>query len=256
MTSTGVLSKSETSCESMPRKCIRPQPPSAISAFRLQGLLLTTNPKEKSSTRWRGEALDRLTPSSIAAAANLLQQLGGFAALFLGPDPSVWRTANLPDGDAVTLAVDTVARLARKDWPELKAATDHFVDEVHAESVRNLLELRKLLEAQRRINEFLSDFDPSVFACESGVARNLHIAGKEASCETFFLVFQRKYRRAVGQLRALSVDPKVSPRSLDRVNLAVSLLSEWRNFAEKERVASSIDRSIDAWRFSNDWSTT
>jgi very-short-patch-repair endonuclease len=225
-----------------------PQPPSAISAFRLQGLLLTTNPKEKSSTRWRGEALDRLTPSSIAAAANLLQQLGGFAALFLGTDPSVWRTANLPDGDAVTLAVDTVARLAQKDWPELKAATDHFVDEVHAESVRNLLELRKLLEAQRRINEFLSDFDPSVFACDLESLGTSISPARRPLARLFFWCFSGRYRRAVGQLRALSVDPKVSAKVLlDRVHLAVSLLSEWRNFAEKERLpvrSRSIDRCL------------
>ncbi len=227
-----------------------PQLPSAMSAFRLQGLLLSTKPEERSSTRWRGQALERLTPTSIAAAGNLLQQLGGFAALFLGTDPSDWRTAILPDGDAVTIAVDTVARLAQKDWPELKVAIDHFVDEVHAGSVRNLLELRKLLEAQGRINEFLNEFDPSIFACDLDSLGKLMSPARRLPARLFSWCFSRRYRSAVRQLRALSVDPRKSAKVLlDRVHLAVSLLSEWRNFADRDRLpirSKSIDRCFTA----------
>ena len=142
------------------------RPPSAMSAFCLQGLLLSTKPEEASSTRWSGQPLEQLTPDSIAEAGDLLQELAGFAGLFLGSDPSPWRGANLTDGAAVTRAVDAADHLAQDLWPRLKMAISDFVSEVRATPPQSLGKLRDLLEVQRRINTVLGEFDLSIFATE------------------------------------------------------------------------------------------
>ncbi|HVB82948.1 MAG TPA: AAA domain-containing protein [Candidatus Binataceae bacterium] len=222
------------------------QPPSAKSFFDLQGLLLSTNPEQTSSTRWRGQPLERLTPNSIAAAGDLIQELGSFAGLFFGSDPSPWRNANLTDGDAVAGAVEAADHLAQDGLPKLKMSIADFVAEVRAASPMNLNELNNLLEVQRRINEVVGEFDCAIFATDLD---QLQLSMGPAA--GFFgrllsWCFSSKYRSAARRLRSLSRDPQTSAKILlERTRVASKLKCDWTNFADRDvlPVASkSLDR--------------
>lgn len=226
------------------------QPPSAMSAFRLQGLLLSAKPEEASSTSWRGQALERLTPDVIADAGDLIQELGGFAGLFFRTDPSPWRDANLADGNAVTGAVDTALLLAQNHWPELKTAISAFLAEGRAASPSNLCELRSLLEVQRRINKVLGEFDSSIFAADLDqlVQSMSPAAGFFGRLLSWCL--GGEYRNALRRLRSLSREPKISAKLLlARVRFASMQLNDWTTFADRDvlPVASkSLDRCSQA----------
>ena len=221
------------------------QPPSAKSVFDLQGMLLSTKPEQASSTRWRGQALERLTPDSIAEAGDLIQELGSFDRLFFGSDPSPWCNANLIDGDAVAGAVEVADRLAQDRWPKLKIAISNIVAEVHAASPLNLDELRDLLEIQRRINEVLGEFDCSIFAAdldqlEQSISPAAGFFGRVLSW-----CFSSKYRSAVRQLRSLSREPKPSAKVLlERVRSACKQQRDWTKFADREALPT-LSESLD-----------
>ena len=221
------------------------QPPSAKSVFDLQGMLLSTKPEQAGSTRWRGQALERLTPHSIAEAGELIQELSGFAGLFLGSDPSPWRDANLTDGAAVTGAVEATDQLAQDRLPKLKMASSDFVAEVHAISPLNLDGLRNLLEVQRRINEVLGEFDSSIFTADLD-----QLEQSMRSASGFFggllsWCFSGKYRSAVRLLRSLSRESKTSPKILlERVRFASKQQRDWTNFAPRD-VLPIVSESLD-----------
>jgi hypothetical protein len=221
-----------------------------MSAFRLQGLLLSAKPEEASSTSWRGQALERLTPDVIADAGDLIQELGGFAGLFFRTDPSPWRDANLADGNAVTGAVDTALLLAQNHWPELKTAISAFLAEGRAASPSNLCELRSLLEVQRRINKVLGEFDSSIFAADLDqlVQSMSPAAGFFGRLLSWCL--GGEYRNALRRLRSLSREPKISAKLLlARVRFASMQLNDWTTFADRDvlPVASkSLDRCSQA----------
>jgi very-short-patch-repair endonuclease len=223
-----------------------PEPPSAMSAFRLQGLILSAKPEEISSTRWRGSALDRLTPDSMAEAGALIRELGGFAELFFGTDPSPWRDANLADGNAVTAVVDATARLAQTRWPALKKATADFVAEVHAGLPANLNQLHDLLEVQRRVNDVLSELDSSIFADDLDRLQQSMAPAARFFSRLLHWSVSSKYRSAARRLRSLSREPKTSAKILlERVRFAAAQLRDWKDFASAPDALPVASKSVD-----------
>ncbi len=223
-----------------------PQPPSAMSAFRLQGLLLSTKPEETSSTRWRGKALERLAPDLVAEAGDLIRELGGFAGLLFGTDLSPWREANLADGNAVTAAVDATASLAHNRWPELKTTISEFVAEVHATSPSNLTRLRDLLDLQGRINDVLKEFDSAIFAEDLDQLQQSMAPAAGFFGRLLYWPFSRRYRSAVRRLRSLSRDQKESPKVLlVRARFASIQARDWRNFASVRDALPAASKSVD-----------
>jgi hypothetical protein len=188
--------------------------------------------------------LEQLTPDSVAEAASLVQELGGFAGLFFGNDPSPWRTANLRDGHAVTCAVEAADHLARDCWPKLKVAISEFLAEVRATSPLNLDELRNLLELQQRINEVLGKFDSSIFGADLDKLEQSIRPATNFFRRILSWCFSAEYRSAVRQLRSLSREPKKSPTILlQSLRFALKQQRDWANFADRE-VLPTISESL------------
>lgn len=103
------------------RRMHDPRPPSRLGVFELQARVLRSPERVRAtSVRWRGDALDRLDPGTIARLRDLLAEAGGQASLFTRTDPSPWTQAALLDGSAAETAVDAVGRLLHEHLPALR----------------------------------------------------------------------------------------------------------------------------------------
>ncbi|MHB8392473.1 MAG: DEAD/DEAH box helicase, partial [Acidobacteriaceae bacterium] len=225
------------------------RPPSGLSAYRLQGLVLSATPDETSKTHWRAVELDRLRPDVIAEASNLIQEAGGFASLLSNSDPSPWRDANLLDGATVASATDTVRQMAITDWPELKATLSEFLAEVSALPVLNLSRMQSLLDLQAEINASLGQFTPEIFAPDfADLQHNFVSMRTNPIARALKWCLSADYRNSCRRIRALAVGPVPRFSSL-RENLiaAVAEGAEWHKFASSD-ISPSPSRSLDRCR--------
>ena len=210
-----------------------PQPPSGLSAYRLQGLVLSTNEGDASETRWRGAELDRLTPDIIAEASDLIREAGGFVGLIEESDPSPWRNANLLDGKAVASAVDAVHRLAIGDWPELNTTLSEFLKEVGVLPPPDLAGIQNLLDLQARINVTLEQLAPEIFAADlNDLQRKLLAIATNPVALAFKWCLSSGFRNFRRQMRALDLRSKSSFKAL-RIDLLAAAAEriEWRKLA-------------------------
>jgi very-short-patch-repair endonuclease len=127
-----------------------PREPAGFSVHEIQGLLLRKAPEARSSVRWRGDQLQRLTREQAHNIRQLLTEAATLHTLFLGRDSSAWNGANLPTGENAEAAIDRARLVAHELWPEFDAALRDLGDELafHGlpESLDEVTELLGLLD--------------------------------------------------------------------------------------------------------------
>lgn len=106
--------------------------PAGLSIYQMEGALLRIGKAVNTAARWRGDELNRISPTVAQQVRDLLVEAGGFETLFLRTNPSPWTGAKLANGLAVQRALELVARAAMQSLPK-------FVDSLRETVVQSRL---------------------------------------------------------------------------------------------------------------------
>jgi hypothetical protein len=180
-----------------------PRPPSGLSVFELQGRLLRsiaapTQPK----TRFRRDALLKLTPAVVSQARDVLTEAAALGPLFLGTSHSAWAGAALTDGHAVQAAVDLAGGLS-EEVPATRARIAAVLSPVHTAEAVNVAEAASLLGVARDAGQVLATFKPDLFNHHlHELLESLAPAGRGWFASLWATFTSARYRRAKEVVRS------------------------------------------------------
>lgn len=137
--------------------------PSMLSVYTIQGQLLSLPPDVRTTTRWRGAALTKLTTEQVDALRALLIEAGDFDDLFLGHSRSPWAKAKLQDVEAVHAALSLVEQLATVTLPALQQAATTAAQATNLPSPRTLEQIRLFVQVLPSMSDTLERFYPALF---------------------------------------------------------------------------------------------
>jgi very-short-patch-repair endonuclease len=212
------------------RRLHAPRPPAGMSAFEIQSRLLMHRDKPAAKTRFRREALMKLTPDSIARAKDALGEAAALGDLFTGTSPSPWARAKLADGHAVQDAMDLVAKLADESWPNARAKFSAAIPPVRSTPPNHVEEAAALLRVAGRANRQLAVFQPAIFQEDlHEMASALAPAEGGALRRLWATMTSVRYRRAKGVVAANAKTPIApGPLMLEAVKEAADLSDIWK----------------------------
>jgi very-short-patch-repair endonuclease len=141
----------------------RKRRPGGLSVYELQGILLRLAAQVHTITRWRGSELTKVEKASPAGIRDSLREAGGLAPLFLRRDPSPWNGVQLCDGLVAQQAIDLVARLSSKTWPDFLSSLSETVKTLAARSPDTLQEVRQMYSLLAGIRKTLEVLSPELF---------------------------------------------------------------------------------------------
>jgi len=207
----------------------RPEPPSGLTVFDLQGRLLQAPEEARSTTRWRGRELSELRPEQVDATADLLIEAAGFERLFLRDDPSPWTGAALPDGAAATDAMERAARLAGDRWPRLAAAIGALGEATGLAPPATIGDAETAIGLAARAGELLRVYDPALFDLDLRAAVAKLQRARGWLPRWWASVFDGDFKRVAAAFRACRhAGPAGTRRLLDEGERALKLSEAWR----------------------------
>jgi len=205
------------------------QAPSGMSVYEIQGRLLRLGQTVQSSTRWRGDHLDRLDRGGAEAIRDLLEEASGFGGLFTRDHPSPWTGAALPDGRAVEQAVDEARTLARA-WPMLMASLERVRAESGLVPAQSLAEAEAQLELLAGVSATLALYSKELYSEEQlrALATALEPARENALMRIWAHITNGDYRAALRTARLLRHAGPASPRKLrNEIAAALQQFERW-----------------------------
>ncbi len=206
----------------------KPQIPSGLSAFELQGRLLHISPNQRSQVRWRGAELAVLTADTITHTQLLLTQLQGFSDLFLGTSSSPWAGATLPTGAAAQQAIDIARRLAYQSWPALLESASRMTKVLTLPDTSDIGELSSLLGLLNGIDGTLKFFQSAVFQSDLKALYTALAPSEVRISAILAWCFNPAYRKARQAVRALcTAGERSSSKLRAKIKMALAQLDHW-----------------------------
>jgi len=142
----------------------RKRPPSDMTVYELQGAVLHLQAQVNADTRWRREVLTKIQTSSPSWVRDLLREAGGLAQLFLRLDPSPWNGVQLRDGGAAQDAVDLVARLSSRAWPDFTDSLGELAESAGFRAPRSLREAQEVHSLLEGVGHTLALYSCDLFS--------------------------------------------------------------------------------------------
>lgn len=203
--------------------------PSGLSVYQLEGRLLRLSSKAQITLRWRGSALERLTASSAAEVVDLLAELKGLSGLFLRTDPSPWNGANLPDGAAVTEAIDEVASTIEALYL-VTSSVKEVVTPAGLPMPADLKETREVLGLLKGIRNLLESYSSGFLELDlESVVASLAPAEDESFRGFVMRLVDGPFRKAVKSVLKVRLDKRAPSRQLLKdVRTAAKLVAHWK----------------------------
>jgi very-short-patch-repair endonuclease len=205
------------------------------SLYEMQGLVLQLGNSVKSSTRWRGDELLRMTPPVDRQITDLLTEAGGLASIFLRTDPSPWTGANLPTGDSVQTTLDLVEKIRFEALPRFLESVKGITD-AGIRPPDSLAETSKLADLLEGVLITLSIYSPEIYGFDlESVLRSLR-AGKDGGVSAVWAwCFNSNYRQARTSLLTLRTAGKASTTQLCKELIAAAAqLRVWSTWAVRQ----------------------
>lgn len=215
------------------RRMHSPRAPSGLCVFAIQGELLRLPVAVHAATRWRGAALDRLTPEVVREVSDRLGEAAGLAALFLGEDRSAWLGARVPDGAAVGLAIDLVERMSRHVPGSLFAPLHLMAQVAGFASACSVADVQSRLSLIQDVHATLEFWSDGVFELDlpAFVAR-LEPAASGRFQALWRWMSDSGYRQARKLVLRLRRAGRASPQVLvQELSGAAKQLAEWRGIS-------------------------
>lgn len=230
---------------------------SGISVYAIQGRLLRLERAVKSSTRWRGEQLDRLDRPQAETIRDLLEEAAGFGGVFLRDDPSPWTGADLPDGHSVETALDTAQVLLHR-WPILLASLERLRGQSGFVATKSLAEVRTQLELLVEVSGTLAVYSDELFSNTDlfSVVAALEPARGSAIRRVWALASDGGYRAGLRTARMLRRTGPARPRQLlHEITAALHQSERWKTHSAsvpRPRPTPSLDGARQAMRAVDD----
>jgi len=209
------------------------RPPSKKSVYQMQGELLRLPPASRSTTRWRGEALTRLTPEVGIRARDLLMEAGGMSGLFLRDDPSPWTGGLIENTQRLQEALAIAQRLAGELWPRFTSTTADVWREVGVQEPIGMADATELLKLLGRVQRLLEVCTHEVFSLDlEGILEQLAPIGVGRRGAAWAWLTRRPFRESLRRTRAALRDRRTSWTELFRITReAKELLGLWMSNA-------------------------
>jgi very-short-patch-repair endonuclease len=202
------------------------RPPSGLSVFDLQGLLLRTRPETRVDIRFRGPQLDRLAPEAAREMRDLLLKLSAFADIMLSAAPSPWRDAALDSGSDVQSTLDLLRELLRDSWPALAERLRPLRQALP--NLKNLDDAARGVGLLEELERVFSDYPASVFAEDLPALQTaLAPASRGALARAWALLTDAGYRRAGARLRRCKHERASTRVLLADVGHALNCIRTW-----------------------------
>ncbi len=138
--------------------------PTGLSIYQMQGKLLRLGQQARSSTRWRGDELDRISQHVAEQVQDLLGETAGFETLFLRTDPSPWTGARLADGGAVEKALDLVSRASTSTFPSFERSLRTVTQQCGLDWPSSVNQAREVLHLLDAVQARLDLYDAGIYA--------------------------------------------------------------------------------------------
>ena len=205
--------------------------PATMSVYDLQGYLLHARPEVRSTLRWRGADLDRLTRENVTKIRDLLKEADGFAPILRTTGAPVWANATLTDGQAAQQAIDLVARIAHQRMPELQTALSEYAAASKLRMPQNQSDLGAFLRFLARLDKLLTQYSAALFELNLPQWVETLSPARNMFSRILNSVFNGQYRQALKDVRRCR---KVEPEStgaaqiLQDVTEALCLQQVWR----------------------------
>lgn len=207
-----------------------PHAPSGMNVHAMQGRLLRLERTVCSSTRWRGDELNRLDAAHAEAVRDLLEEASAFGGLFLRDAPSPWTGADLPDGPAVETAMDTAQVLLGR-WPILLASLEQLRKESGFAAAGSLGEVRTQLDLLAEVSDTLAVYSEEVFSATDlpALLAALRPARNGALKRFWALVTDANYRAGLRTTRQLRrTGPARSRQLFEQMTAVLRQFELWK----------------------------
>lgn len=212
------------------RRIHSPRAPSGLSVFAIQGEMLRLPAAAHAATRWRGAALDRLTPEVVREISDRLGEAAGLAALFLGEDRSPWVGARVPDGAAVGFAIDLVQHMAQQA-PDSLFAPLHLMTRIAGfPSTCSVAGVQPMLDLIQGVHATLEFWSDGVFELDlPAIVSRLAPAAPGRFHALWRCLSDSGYRQARKSVLRLRRAGRARPAILvQELSAAAKQLAEWR----------------------------
>jgi hypothetical protein len=185
--------------------------PTGRSVYEMQGKLLRLGAAAGTTTRWRGEELQRLSSETAEKIRDLLVEAAGFESLFLRTDPSPWTGAKLKDGAALQNALDIVCRSNAETFPAFMASLHTIIQQSGLGWPSSIAAARELIALVGAVQTKLGLYSPDIFKQDQcSLLRELASGRSGRLSASWAWLTNSAYRRARQRTRALRMAGPVS----------------------------------------------
>ena len=206
--------------------------PARKSVYEMQGIVLRLANSVRTSTRWRGAELARLTPPVDRQIADLLTEAGGFASLFLRTDPSPWTGAILADGGAVQSALDLVQQMHSETLPTFLKSVQDVAAQTGLRRPESTVEVSELTDLLEAVQTTLSLYSTGVYGLDLGsLLRDLAPGRRGGFSAVWAWCSNGRYRRARKSVLAMRIAGKTSSVELYKeISNTATQSQRWRTW--------------------------
>lgn len=209
--------------------------PCAKSVYELQGALLSLGQNCKTAVRWRDAELRRLTPAKAERIRDLLNEAGGFAALFLRTHGSPWTGAALPDGKAVQAALDLSSRCAGRTWPDFIAGLRNLIEATGLKAPASMGDVKAIFGVVEDVQRTLEAYSAEIYRQNLPSIVSRLAPGKAGGLASVWAwCTNSDYRQARLQARAIRLTADVSAAALYvEITGAQEQLTRWKQLSDR-----------------------
>jgi hypothetical protein len=207
------------------------QPPSGLSIYQMQGLLLQLPANISSAVRWRATELTAISPDRAKQIRDLLGEAAGFEALFHRSDPSPWCGLELLNAQAAQSTLDVAVRVALSELPSVIGALTRLTQSYGFQMPGTMAEAIEFPEGIELSNKILSTYDASVFTMAENLGDLLTPGLKGGLKSLAIRIFSPAYRNAYKRAFSLRTAGKAAGKQvLDELHEATTVLQFWKKW--------------------------
>lgn len=219
--------------------------PTNLSLYQLQNQLYKLA-QFHSTTRWQGEALNRLNSENAVTIKDLLTEGTGFASFLLRTDSSAWTGSQLTDWPQAQRALQTAEQLTENLWPPLLQSLQEITQSGHLKNPNTIAETSELLQLLNKVNALTKLYSDAIFkVMPDDFAMVLAPAKQGLLAKAWAWCSNKLFRRTLSSLKALRQGGRVDAAQIyDEVKHAAELVQQWEKasiFDETPRAINGVD---------------
>ncbi|MCZ7525285.1 MAG: AAA domain-containing protein [Acidimicrobiia bacterium] len=225
-----------------------PREPSRMSAYDLQGELLTLPETARSPVRITAPALERLGRVEVEELEDAIREYVELDGLVAASGESAWSGARVETSDDARAAADHAARLAGERFPHARRLLEGALDEAGLTQPVTVGGWRAALALLDAVRGLLNEMEPILFDADLETTAQALAPAQSRFKAVFAQVFSGRYRAGKRELRSHARDGvKLSGRrALEVARDAAEVRSEWARRCRRDAFPKVPEQLADA----------